>query len=103
MRLVLNMNEPSTLSILMPMRTKLMVSMILLISDHVSIVHIILVPQEDCYLVYSGNPLMSMNNDTGYVYCTAATSGIKQLCPPGTEVDFNMGGCANKTSELIIK
>ncbi len=46
---------------------------------------------------------MSMNNDTGYVYCTAATSGIKQLCPPGTEVDFNMGGCANKTSELIIK
>jgi hypothetical protein len=97
------MNEPSTLSILMPMRTKLMVSMILLICDHVSIVHIILVPPPDCSPENFDVEFMSMNNVTGYVYCTGVSSGIKQLCPPGTEVDFNVGGCANKTSELIIK
>jgi len=44
-----------------------------------------------------------MKNIAGYVFCGAKALGIKQLCPPGTKVDIGMGGCANKTSGLIIK
>jgi hypothetical protein len=77
--------------------------MILLICDHVSIVHIILVPDGVCDLVFSGVNVVPMKNIAGYVYCEGKAWGIKQLCPPGTKVDIEMGGCANKTSELIIK
>ena len=73
--------------------------MIFLVCGHVGIVHIILVPFEDCSHMFFGGPVRPFGNGSGYIYCTGPASGIKQLCPPGTEVSYYIGGCVNKTSE----
>jgi hypothetical protein len=50
----------------------------------------------------------ALYNFSGYVYCTSRTKGIKQMCPPGTEVSCDSDsdiyrclneGCVNKTSK----
>ncbi len=86
------------------------VSVIIFICDHHTIVYIILVPFNVCYKHnFVAKEVRTLHNFSGYVYCTGRNRGIKQMCPPGTEVSreisecINEGcvnkGCVNKTSK----
>ncbi|CAF1434417.1 unnamed protein product [Rotaria sordida] len=46
--------------------------------------------------------VMQFDNKSGYVFCTGPKKGIQQLCPPGTEVSFQVGGCVNKTTNTTV-
>jgi hypothetical protein len=39
------------------------------------------------------------HNYSGYVYCTGRGKGIKQMCPEGSKVSYDIGGCVNTTSK----
>ncbi|CAF1009356.1 unnamed protein product [Adineta steineri] len=52
------------------------------------------------YLYYQ--QILLFQNRTGYVYCTNWYKGIVHVCPPGSEVLDDVGGCANKTTNTTI-
>ena len=79
--------------------TKLTVSVILWTCDHLSIAHIILVPCGHCETLNIHNGVYKWLNSSAYVFCTGPNKGIKQLCPPDTEVTYEVSGCVNKTSK----
>jgi len=64
--------------------------------------YVVGVPYEDCVQFGLLGPIMPLGNTSGYVYCTTADAGIKQLCPPGTKVSFSKGGCVNKTTNALV-
>ena len=74
-------------------------SVIIFICDHRTIVYIILVPVDICYMESIFQIVRPLQNYSGYVYCTDRKRGIKQMCPSGTEVSYEIGGCVNKTSK----
>ena len=53
----------------------------------------------DCYYMHVGLRVIPLEDRSGYAYCITVFSGIVELCPPGTEVSFEVGGCVNKTSK----
>jgi hypothetical protein len=64
----------------------------------------ILVPFNVCERQNILDGVRALHNFSGYVYCTGRNKGIKQMCPPGTEVSGEIGehikkGCVNKTSK----
>ena len=79
------------------MQTK--VSVIIFICDHQTTVYIILVPPGICYMRSIFKDVLPVHNDSGYVYCTDRNKGLKQMCPPGTKMSYEIGGCVNKTSK----
>jgi hypothetical protein len=93
------MIQPLLVMISIKYHMKLKVSGIFLICAHLNIVYIILVSYDDCSLWALLGSLISLRNTSGYVYCTTPGSGIKQLCPLGAKVSFNIDGCVNKTSK----
>ncbi len=100
----LNMLEPLTVMNLMQNYTKLRVSRIFLIYDHFIIIHIILVPVEMCQIVFMlDTNIAPYQNRSGYIYCASTSVTILQLCPSGTEMTFQVGGCVNKTSKTEKK
>ena len=97
--MVVNLVELSTAIISIQNHLKRKVSDIIFISNHFTVVNIILVPFNICY---AGTALVisqALPNDSGYVYCTDRNKGIKQMCPSDTQVSFEIGGCVNKTSK----
>ncbi len=81
------------------------VSVTIFICNHHTIVYIILVPFNVCYIANSVKEVRPLHDFSGYVYCTVDNKGIIQMCPPGTEIGgciykgcYNKG-CVNKTSK----
>jgi hypothetical protein len=69
---------------------------------HHTIINIILVPFNVCERDNILDIATQLHNLSGYVYCTGPNKGIKQMCPPGTEVlyvSYRVSGCVNKTSK----
>lgn len=75
------------------------VSVIIFICDHHTTVYIILVSFDVCYRPSTVYEVWPVHNYSSYVYCTDRNKGLKQMCPPGTEVSYEIGGCVNKTSK----
>ena len=75
------------------------VSVIIFICDHHTTVYIILVPLDVCYRSSIVKGVLPIQNYSGYVYCTDRKKGLKQICPLGTKVSYEIGGCVNKTSQ----
>jgi hypothetical protein len=74
--------------------------------DHHTIVYIILVPFNVCETANILEEVRQLHNVSGYVYCTGHNKGIKQMCPPDTEVSYvsyQVHGCVNKTSKCKTK
>ncbi len=66
--------------------------------------NIILVPFNVCERQNIVGEVRVLHDFSGYVYCTGRNKGIKQMCPPGTEVSGEIGeyidkGCVNTTSK----
>ncbi|CAF4266059.1 unnamed protein product, partial [Rotaria sordida] len=55
-----------------------------------------------CYYYNVAKTVRRFKNKSGYVFCTGYNKGIEQLCPPGTEVTFQVGGCINKTTNTTV-
>jgi len=97
--MVVNLVESLLAMISIQNHLKRKVSVIIFICAHHTIVYIILVPFNVCYRQNIIDEVRALHNGSGYVYCTRRNKGIKQLCPPGTEVSYEIGGCVNKTSK----
>jgi hypothetical protein len=97
--MVVNLIEPLLERISIGNHLKRKVSVIIFICDHHTTVYIILVPVDICYVVNIIDKVWPLQNSSGYVYCTGRKRGIKQMCPPGTEISYEIGGCVNKTSK----
>ncbi|CAF1197577.1 unnamed protein product [Adineta steineri] len=59
-------------------------------------------PLNVCEPHYIPGRVAALQNSSGYVYCTFYDKGIKQMCPPGTEVSLEIGGCVNKTTNTSV-
>ena len=98
--MVVNMIDPLMAMNLIQNYMKLKVNIILsTYTRHFSIIHIILVPSNLCSSYNVFQTVTQLDKNSGYVFCTGDNKGIQQLCPPGTEVTFQDGGCVNKTSK----
>ena len=75
------------------------VSVIIFICGYHTIVYIILVPFNVYYRQNIVDEVRALHNFSGSAYCTHRNKGIKQMCPSGTEVSYEIGRCVNKTSK----
>ncbi len=99
LQMVVNLIESLLERISIGNHLKRKVSVIIFICDHHTTVYIILVPVDICYMQSILQIVQPLQNYSGYVYCTGRKRGIKQMCPPGTELSYEIGGCVNKTSK----
>ncbi|CAF1448707.1 unnamed protein product [Adineta steineri] len=60
------------------------------------------IPLNVCEPHYIPQRVAALQNSSGYFYCTSYDKGIKQMCPPGTEVSLKIGGCVNKTTNTSV-
>jgi len=60
------------------------------------------IPFEVCEWPNIIDEVRPLHNVSGYVFCTDRNKGIKQLCPPDTELSYEIGGCVNKTTNTTV-
>jgi hypothetical protein len=104
--MLVNLIESLVAMISIQNHLKKKVNVIIFIYGHHTIVYIILVPFNVCYSPNTVHGVRPLHDLSGYVYCTDRNKGIKQLCPPGTEVlyvQYEIYGCVNKTSKCKTK
>ncbi len=107
--MVVNLIESLLAMISIQNHLKRKVSVIIFICNHHTIVCIILVPFNVCDRPNVMDKVRPLHNVSGYVYCTLYNKGIKQMCPPDTEIGGCIykgcidRGCVNKTSKWKTK